>query len=225
MVDIDHDWDAYRKKWSRMHRRNMKRYTKQLQQRGDLQLHVLSGMPDGEVESAVRRGFAVEDRSWKGRAGSSVISNEADLDYVTRQSLMLNDWKQLELVFLELDGKPIAFEWGWTAKDVYHAIKVGYDESYAKWGPGQVLRYLLFEKFFADENHLAIDFAGVLTTATGKWCTRTYPAGRIVAGRPTVSGRSLMIGYRAARKIHDRGRTGVTIDAARMPAVDQPTPV
>ncbi|MGB6045688.1 MAG: GNAT family N-acetyltransferase [Pirellulales bacterium] len=225
IVGMHHDWEAYRKTWSRMHRRNMKRHARQLQQQGDLQLRVYSELADDDVAPLIERGFAVEDRSWKGRAGSSVLSSGVNLDYVKRQSMQLNAWKQLELVFLELDGKPIAFEWGWTAKGVYHATKVGYDESYAKWGPGQVLRYLMYEQFFADDIHTSIDFIGDLTPATGKWCTRTYPVGRIVVGKPTVSGRALMLGYRAVRQVRDRGRTAAIVDTGQGTGLHEPAPV
>ncbi len=43
-------------------------------------------------------------------------------------------------------GEPIAFEFGWTAKGVYHCFKVGYDPATAQFSPGQLLRMLLVER-------------------------------------------------------------------------------
>jgi CelD/BcsL family acetyltransferase involved in cellulose biosynthesis len=196
VVDIDHDWEKYRASWSRTHRRNMKRYARRLEKEAPLQLRVFSQVAPDQVEALLRRGFAVEDRSWKARTGSSVLRSDGMFDYYLRQARQLARWNQLELVFLELGDRPIAFELGWTAKGVYHAAKVGYDEEYATSSPGQLLRYLLFEQFFADPQRKAVDFMGVLTDATGKWSSHSYPVGRIVVARQGLVGRGVLGGYR-----------------------------
>jgi hypothetical protein len=54
----------------------------------------------------------------------------------------------------------------------------------------------LFEHFFADPQRKAVDFMGVLTDATGKWSSRSYPVGRIVVARQGLVGRGVLGGYR-----------------------------
>ncbi|NIL95697.1 MAG: GNAT family N-acetyltransferase [Planctomycetales bacterium] len=210
VVDIDHDWATYQAGWSRMHRRNMKRYARRLEKEAPLELRVFSQLAPEQVEPLLHRGFAVEDRSWKARSGSSVLRSDGMFAYFLRQAHQLARWGQLELVFLELGDRPIAFEMGWKAKGVYHSAKVGYDEDYAASSPGQLLRYRLFERFFADPQRKEVDFMGVLTDATAKWSTRSYPAGRMVVTRSGLVGRAVMGGYRHVwpqlRSLHRRTR-------------------
>jgi CelD/BcsL family acetyltransferase involved in cellulose biosynthesis len=195
-VEIDHDWQRYQAGWSRTHRRNMKRYSRKLQETGELELRDYTAVTPAEVEGLLRRGLEVEDRSWKGAAGTSVLRSEGMFEYFVRNSRLLAERGQLELVFLEHNGQPIAFELGWYAKGVYHAYKVGYDEAFAAAAPGQLLRYLLFERFYGESPRRAVDFAGVLSDATGKWCTSTYRVGRLLVAPRKLIGRLALSAYR-----------------------------
>ncbi|MHC4177343.1 MAG: GNAT family N-acetyltransferase, partial [Planctomycetota bacterium] len=156
-IEIDHDWEAYRRGWSRKHRQQMARHARRLAGRGDVQLKVLSQLSPEEVEGWVRRGFEVEDRSWKGAVGTSVLRTPGMFTFFTRQAEQLARWGQLELVFLECGGHAVAFSYGLAAKGVYHSLKVGYDPEYARYSPGQLLRYYLYRSLYADPRRRAID--------------------------------------------------------------------
>ncbi len=102
----------------------------------------------------------------------------------------------LELVFLEFDGRAIAFELGWSSKGWYFSPKVGYDEEYSHLTPGQLLRLKLAERFFADHDQSAWDFLGPLVESTEKWTTASYPIERLVVSTGGVGGDAFMHAYR-----------------------------
>jgi CelD/BcsL family acetyltransferase involved in cellulose biosynthesis len=191
-IEIDHNWTAYKAKWSNNHRHQMRRMENRAKREGDLALVVLRDVRPEKIESLLRRGFKVECRSWKGSKGSAVLTSPQVFDFYCRQARQLAEWGQLQLTFLELDGYPIAFEYGWNAKGVYCSPKVGYDEQFRRLTPGQLLRHELLQRFFADPEQRLFDFVGPLADATAKWKTGTYSIGRLVASTQRRGGRAAL---------------------------------
>lgn len=194
-IEIGHDWEAYKRRWSRKHRQQMARHARRLAGRGDVQLKVLSALAPEEVEGWMRRGFEVEDRSWKGTAGTSVLRTPGMFTFFTRQAEQLARWGHLELVFLECGRRPIAFSYGLSAKGVYHSYKVGYDPEYAGYSPGQLLRYQLFRRFYGDPRRRAIDCM-TPSDAHGKWKPATYAVGRLVVASRRLLARAALHTYK-----------------------------
>jgi hypothetical protein len=200
VVDIHHDWSAYEASRSKNLRKQMRQIGRRLERAGGTTLRIETDPSTEEIEPLLRRGFEVEDRSWKGEAGSSVLRTAGMLDFYVRQAEALAKDGHLHLVFLEHSGRTIAFEYGWTAKGVYFSPKVGYDPEYAEFCPGQFLRWKLIESFHNDPQRICIDFMGPLVHATARWITRaytvadlwTFPAGvRAQVARPLVAARKL----------------------------------
>jgi len=191
-VEIDHDWPGYQARLSANHRHHMRRINNRATDDGGATLKVYRDPRPEEIDDLLRRGFAIEDRSWKGTEGSSVLQRPAHFQYYCRQARQLAEWGQLQLTFLELAGQPIAFEYGWNARGVYFSPKVGYDDKFSRLSPGQLLRRHLLERFFADHQQHLFDFIGPLSTATAKWITGSYPVGRIVVDTGRGGGRALL---------------------------------
>ena len=195
-VEIEHDWRDYRSRWSRSHRRQMAAAERRAEEAGGVELQVHKVRPGEDLKLLVRRGFEVEHRSWKGAAGSSVLSEPGMLEYYCEQARRLGKSGQVELAFLEHRGQPIAFEYALAAKGTYYSYKVGYDPQFSDWKPGQLLRMKLLERFHADPSRRLFDFLGPLTDATARWSTKAEPVGRLVVGSPSLVGRTLANGYR-----------------------------
>ena len=223
VVDCRADWTDLQAAWSKKHRHNMRGARRKAESEGELKLQVRQDFcsPE-EVADLVRRGFEIEDRSWKGTiAGSSVLKSAGMLDFLTRQAQQLAQWGQLQLVFLELSGRPMAFEFGWCAKGVYFTPKIGYDETFSRFSPSQLLRYELFERFHEEQAVQFVDFAGEQTDATAKWCTGDYPVGRLVFGCGSLFSRAIMNGYDKFRHFRE---TCPTETVARNPRLPLPEP-
>jgi CelD/BcsL family acetyltransferase involved in cellulose biosynthesis len=166
-----------------------------------LQLDVHTDFTSGELEPWLKLGFAIEDRSWKGAAGTSVLRTPGMFDFFHRQALQLADAQQLQLTYLKHNDRPIAFEYGYRAKETYFSHKVGYDPAYSHFSPGQLLRALLIERLHEGNGISTVDFCGPLTDATAKWSTRKYRIAKwLIAPRRIVS-RLALNGYRAVSSL------------------------
>lgn len=203
-VQIAGDWAAFQASWSRNHRRQMRRFERRLESHGAAGFKIHLHFAPGELESLMRQGFEVEDRNWKGAAGSSVLKSPGMFDYFLRQSRPLAEAGLLRLCSLELAGRMIAFEFGYAAKGVYFPHKIGYDEDYADCSPGQMLLMRHLELLHAEPGHTLLDFAGPLNENTRRWSTAAYPLGRLVICQRRKSSRLLFAAFRAARSRRQR---------------------
>ncbi len=185
---------------------------------GGASLAVYRPTDEQVVNELLDRGFGVEDRSWKGREGTSILKTPVMNRFLRKQAALLAELGHLELVFLEFDGRAIAFELGWSSKGWYFSPKVGYDEEYSHLTPGQLLRLKLAERFFGDRERNSWDFLGPLVDATEKWTTASYAIDRLVVSTGGVSGDAFMHAYRhwwpALRRLRNRTRGGVAAESA-----------
>lgn len=199
-VDMDGDWDVYFASRTRSHRHACRQHARQLEKAGGVDLRIWTGGEAAELDELLERGWGVEDRSWKGEAGTSVLRVPGMPEYYRREAQLLAEAGQLALAFLEHQGQPIAFSYGWNCKDTYLTPKVGYDAAYARFGPGQQLIMRLLEHGHQDPRCHLLDFAGPLADWTSKWTTRRYPVGRVLLSTGHPWARSIMRMYCGAHK-------------------------
>ncbi len=147
------------------------------------------------MADALRRAAEIEDQSWKGEHGTSILRTPGMLDYFTRQAELLAQRGQLALHFLELDGRPIAFEYGYLAKGIYFAHKVSYLPEHQTAAPGHVLRWHLLARLCQQSDFRGMDFFGKLTEAAERWMTRRYTVCRLVVCPPRLLSRAMMAAY------------------------------
>lgn len=205
-VDLRCDYRRYEASRSRNHRRSIRRASDRVNDLGGAVLNVVTPTPRDDLESLLRRGFEVEDRSWKGQSGTSVLRTPGLFEFYLRQARELASHGQLKLVFLENRGKPIAFEYAWSARGIYVSQKVGYDPAYAEVSPSQLLRARLYERFSETGEEQLIDFRGVLSEATARWATQTYTVGRLLLGS-RAGARSLISAYRGCWPMYGKVRS------------------
>jgi CelD/BcsL family acetyltransferase involved in cellulose biosynthesis len=209
-LDCTRDFEAYQKAWSGNFRRQMKKMSRRAEELGGVSLTIHRPVDEKTVNEHLDCGFAVEDRSWKGREGTSVLKSPVMNGFLRKQATLLAAMGHLELVFLEFEGRAIAFELGWTSKGWYFSPKVGYDEEYSHLSPGQLLRLKLAERFFGDRERQGWDFLGPLVEATEKWTTGSYGVERLVVSTGGMGCDAFMHAYRhwwpALRRLRDRAR-------------------
>jgi CelD/BcsL family acetyltransferase involved in cellulose biosynthesis len=167
--------------------RELRRHRRRLEELGDVSFMVERG---GEgLQALLDQGFAIEASGWKGRNGTAITSTPQTLRYYTEVAHLAARSDNLRLFFLRLDGRPLAFSMAFEANGVLYAVKAGYDESYKKYAPGQLLRYQ------------AIDWAvehGVQRYVLGAggephkadWSSTNEHLVRLVAFAPTLAGRA-----------------------------------
>lgn len=206
-VNVSGLWDDYRASWSANHRRHLQKSRRRAERAGELSLEVYTDLPVHQVETFMRRGCEIEDRSWKGAAGTSILRAPGMFGWYVEQARRLAENGHLQLTFLNHCGQPIAFEYGCRAKETYFSPKVGYDPAYARFSPGQLLRAMLLERWFASRDVGQIDFCGPLSDATAKWATDQYRVGKVWIAPRRLLSRTALAGYMALRPTWRRLRS------------------
>ena len=194
VTEIGSDFEHYESTRKGDHRRSRRRYARLLDAAGGARLELVQPAA-ADVRDLMLRGFEVEDRSWKGAAGTSVLQTPGIFDYMVLEARQLAQWNQLEICFLEHDQKTIAFEYGWRAKGVHYMPKLGYDDDYSRFGPGQQLIMRLLERLHADPSCHRLDFWGPLMPWSESWSTSSYSVGRAVIATRQALGRGLFRAY------------------------------
>jgi CelD/BcsL family acetyltransferase involved in cellulose biosynthesis len=221
--EIGHDWSAYEATWSGNRRRQLHKAVRRASTEYGARLQTYFPTSAQEVRELLQRGFEIEDHSWKGQDGTSVLRSPGMFDWYCRQCEQLAAWGQAEIVFLETAaGEPMAFEYGFRAKGVYFSQKLGYNPTFSACSPGQVLRYHQFLAYHADPSMSLVDFRGPLIEANARWSTRTYPIGRVLMA-PRLLGRVALRGYQTlqpwVQRLRRNGQCAAAVEPKANPAV------
>ncbi|MEQ8208729.1 MAG: GNAT family N-acetyltransferase [Lacipirellulaceae bacterium] len=212
VIDIRGNWEAYEKSWSGNHRGAVKRKLRKLEKQGELRLE-RHRTNDEQLQRLLRVAFEIEDRSWKGSEGTSVLKVPGVFDYILDEARAVAQRGSLDVWFLYLNDQPIAFEYCHFARGTCFSHKIGYDPDFSKYGPGRLLRYLQLQEYHDDPDCQLFDMLGTLCHSKAKWATRTYESGRLIgsAGHPLTN--AIISGYAwAAPKL--RAIRGTTAEEA-----------
>ncbi|HEV3024393.1 MAG TPA: GNAT family N-acetyltransferase [Pirellulales bacterium] len=205
-VYIRADWDGYLSSRSANHRRQLRRCRIRAEREGAVELTCYDELSPMEVEGLLRTCFQIEAGGWKATEHGTVLQVPGAWDFYLRQARQLAAWRQLSIVLLRYCGQPIAFEYGWRSNRVYYSAKVGYDESFGRLSPGQLLRYFLIRRFHERSDVDWFDFFGPSTPATKKWATHAYTIDRLIAAPRGGLARTVVAAYRHGWPLADRIR-------------------
>ena len=219
-VAIGRDWDAYLKQLPKTHRQTIGRAGKRLANEGTVRYEMRSHFEPRELEAWLREAFEVEDRGWKGQAGTSVLRTPGMFRYFVRQAEQLARFGQLQTAALRLDGQMLAFIYGFRAKGICFAHKISYDPRLSAFSPGQLLFGYVLEQLHQSGDATALDFMGPLNQALSRWRPETYAIGRVAIAPRRLVGRAAMYAYKHWRQFRQRQEAvaGGVDDQAPVPA-------
>lgn len=195
VVDVLHDWDAYQRSWSSNHRGAIRRSFRKLEKEGRVKVERVQRASPSELGELMSTAFEIENRSWKGDAGSSILKSTGLPEYMLQEAQLVSDAGYLDLWFLYFNERPISFEYCHFAKGVCYSHKIGYEPDYARFGPGRMLRYLQLEQYHQDPSCRLFDMLGLLCDSKAKWATRTYQVGHLYASIGDPIARWMLKGY------------------------------
>ncbi len=178
VVDILHNWDAYKRSWSANHRSAVKRSLKKLEAEGEVRVERLRHASDTELYDTLEICFAIENRGWKRDRGTSILATPKLREYYHQEARMLRDIAALDLWLLKLNGMIIAFEYCQFSKGTCFSQKISFDPKFDRFSPGKVLRSLQLEQLHQDPAAKQLDTLGVMCESKAKWVTRTYKSSR-----------------------------------------------
>src|SRR4051794_15562510 len=156
-VQLEGDFDAYEETLETKFRRETARRRRRLEEQGRLEIAFTDGSE--ELETQLREGFAVEASGWKAEHGSAIASHPETEAFYSDVASWAADRGWLQLGFLRLDGRALAFSFLLVLADTMHVVKVGFDPEYRKFAPGSLLTRASIQRAF-EQGLSCYDFLG-----------------------------------------------------------------
>lgn len=202
-TNLSSDWDTFSARFSKNRRKALRRTERRLREQGELRVEVCDGGSD--LDDRLSEGFRVEASGWKGEQGTAIAARPAHRDFYTQVARWAADHKWLQLVFLRLDDRPIAFEYVLRHNDVMYDLKGGYDEKYRAWGPGILLMMKMVQTAF-DDGVRSIEWLGTDDPYKLEWSDGVRQ--RVTAEwlPPTIRGRAEYHSRTLWRSSRNRGK-------------------
>lgn len=169
-------------------RKELARLKNRLEEQGALALRLLS--PADDLHQWTEDFLDLEDKGWKGKAGTSLRSNEKDAAWF-RETLKAMDKKGMDraarLHFLRLDfnGRAIAMLTTLISGGAAYSLKICHDPDYAKFSPGvmieiEAMRSLLSRPDFRFADSCAAPDHSMIN---GLWRAKRVVTGLNISGR------------------------------------------
>lgn len=183
-------------------RKELARLRKRLEELGAVSLRLLS--PADKVSQWTEEFLALEDKGWKGRAGTSLKSSETDAAWFRETLKAMDKAARLHFLRLDLDGRPIAMLATLISNGAAYSMKICHDPDYARFSPGvmieiEAMRSLMTRPDFRFADSCAAPDHAMIN---GLWRARRVVtglnvSGRGVAARGTLALARLLEGARA----------------------------
>lgn len=130
-IELGGGWESYYASLPSRLKNVIRRGERQLKKSGSVTCQFIRPGTD-EIDALLERAFRIESRSWKGRAGSAVLSRPDLRNFFFAYGRRLAARHELLVAFLHLDGEPVAMQFANISGNAYWQLKIGYDEQYAK---------------------------------------------------------------------------------------------
>lgn len=134
-VDITSDWPDYAQKLSTRRRSDYRQSRRAIERNGSVHFSLIQPT-ESEAPELLSAAFAVESRSWKGAAGSSLARNPRLAGFFRDLGSALAARGELLIALMHLNEKPIAMQIAVRHAKVYWLLKIGYDPLWARYSPG-----------------------------------------------------------------------------------------
>lgn len=119
-------------------RKEIKRLQSRLAELGAVTTRTLDSRDD--LPAWIDTYLALEESGWKGRAGSALASEPHTAAFFRDTVTAAFDAGKLELLRLDLDGRPLAMLVNFLAAPGAFSFKTAFDEEYARYSPGVLIQ-------------------------------------------------------------------------------------
>lgn len=149
-------WEDYIESRSSKFLHRLRKNTRKLEALGEVRFEFLSGS-EAKPEH-LSRFVSIEASGWKGRAGSAIGENPELMRFYRAVAERLYERGKLEWHFLRVGERDIAGEFAAKAGRTLFTYKIGYDEAFASYSAGSLLKEQTLARAFADEATDAVNF-------------------------------------------------------------------
>jgi CelD/BcsL family acetyltransferase involved in cellulose biosynthesis len=156
-LSLGQDFDSYLGTLGNM-RRNLKRYMRKLESRGDVSVEMMRG--SAATEDFLEEFLALEASGWKGRAGSAILNKPDAVAFYTALVRNFAADERLEWHAIRVQGRLVAAEMGFRCGPSLMLPKIAFDEDFKDCMPGnlltaEVIKDALSRSDLTEINHLS----------------------------------------------------------------------
>jgi CelD/BcsL family acetyltransferase involved in cellulose biosynthesis len=180
----------------------MRRRTR-LEEQGTVEFKVSDGSED--LESLLDEGFGIEGSGWKDESGTAIRSRPETLRFYTEVARWAQGEGLLRLLFLRLDGRPIAFVFGLQDSSSLYDVKAGYDVEFRTSSPGKLIAYEMIKHAY-EQGLETFEFLGAPDPFKLEW-TESLRERVVLQAFAPVKGLPAFAAYRYGRPLGKRART------------------
>jgi hypothetical protein len=167
-VNIAGTFDEFWQARGKNLRHNLRKQRRRLEEAGNTLAFEFVDRPS-DVDAAFLQFAALESAGWKSAEGTSIaIGNEQGAFY----RAMLREFAAQDAAFairLQLNGKPIAVDFGIRDSASLVLLKTTYDENLKEYSPAQLLHEQAFEYMFRNSSAERLEFYGRLMEWHSRW--------------------------------------------------------
>lgn len=140
-ISLNNDYEAFFTSLTNSSRYNLRKRYERLQKRGPVDVEVIT--EPQAVQEAMTDGLRIEASAWKGLQGTAIASDPVVREFYIRLAEREARTGRLQLTFLRVGGKRIAFSYLLRSERRLYAVKIGYDRDYRTYSPGNMLLNLV----------------------------------------------------------------------------------
>jgi len=166
-------------------RKDLRQHAKQLAGIGRIEYKELTEQDD--VDQWVSDFLSLEASGWKGRDGSAIALLEKDREFFLEVAHQGFRRGRLQMLSLDLNGKPIAHKFDITAGRADFALKIAYDESYSRFSPGVLLE---LERIRRLHEEAQLDWVDSCAVPDHFMINRLYTSRRVIQTVVIATGRN-----------------------------------
>jgi Acetyltransferase (GNAT) domain len=184
-VPLPDTWEAYLSQLSPKERGKIRYYTKRLGRK--YRVHLRRCASEKDLPECLETLFRLHQKRWQflGEPGTFRLSARRQFYYEISRQFMSRGW--LEFWVLEVDGKPVAAQFGFRYGDTVVQLQEGYDPDYSTDSIGYVLRAHVIKELIATGTR-RYDFLSGETPSKARWAAQRHHYVNIHFAKPSTKG-------------------------------------
>ncbi|MFZ3258629.1 MAG: GNAT family N-acetyltransferase [Candidatus Acidiferrales bacterium] len=183
-ISLPDNWDAYVKQLSVNQRGNLRKM-RRLEKLYEVQYRRCSGKQD--LQRDLPHLFELHQLRWKAEGQSGSFRSTARRRFYYELANLLLSRNQLEFWLLELNGRPVAAQFGFRFGHTVYLLQEGFDPNLAKDSIGYVLRAHVLRTLIA-EGIRTYDFLGGVSDSKARWGAHVHRYVNLQFARPQTAG-------------------------------------
>jgi CelD/BcsL family acetyltransferase involved in cellulose biosynthesis len=181
-------WGQYFDSLSAKYRGNLRNRFKRLSAIASVEIEAITS--DEKLAEALESGLRLEAAGWKGKSRTAISCDPNTSRFYSMLARRAAESGWILLYFLYAGSKQVAFEYCLSYKNRVHRLKSGYDPSYARYSPSNLLSCLVLRNAF-EQGVTEYDFLGGSEDWKLKWTKQVRPHFWLFVFSRTFKGRLL----------------------------------